>query len=51
LAEVIAKVGNIAGALFFVALLIRFFFVDENPTRAGKEDTNRPNAKDFAVEY
>jgi P-type Ca2+ transporter type 2C len=38
----------VAGSIGIHAKFVRK--LDENPARAGKEDTNRPNAKDFAVD-
>src|SRR5882757_1423128 len=38
----------VAGSIGIHAKFVRK--LDENPTRAGKEDTNRPNARDFAVD-
>jgi P-type Ca2+ transporter type 2C len=38
----------VAGSIGIHAKFVRK--LDENPTRAGNEDTNRPNAKDFAVD-
>jgi P-type Ca2+ transporter type 2C len=38
----------VAGSIGIHAKFVRK--LDENPARAGKEDSNRPNAKDFAVD-
>jgi Ca2+-transporting ATPase len=38
----------VAGSIGIHAKFVRK--LDENPARVGKEDTNRPNAKDFAVD-
>jgi Ca2+-transporting ATPase len=38
----------VAGSIGIHAKFVRK--LDSNPARAGKEDTNRPNAKDFAVD-
>lgn len=42
------EMAVVAGSIGIHAKFVRK--LDENPARAGKEDMNRPNAKDFAVD-